>query len=227
MRAYARILCLALLSIAAHGQEIPGCILPAGYERAQPPRPSALRDAAPPGPRIRVQSLRRGFDDGRGRSCSNAGELQLVIDSRDVGPTDVYSFELVSGTLPERLLPQGYVEPVELSPGQHGFRFFWLDLVPGAPELETLDAVVRINRASFAGVRSEPMVLEIYDPGGTPASTSGRWNSPVVWVVIAIVALAVTALRMKAFRRPSRRRDELAEIQARLRELAEEKRRGS
>ncbi len=225
MRALVRAACLVLAAGAVHGQVIPGCPVPAGYERAQPPRPSALREDPPPGPRIRVESLRRGFDDGRGRSCSNAGELMLVIDARDVSPTDVYSFELVSGNLPEGLLPQGYVEPVELSAGQHGFRFFWVDLAPGTQELEPLDAVIRINRTSFAGVRSEPMVLEIYDAGGAPEITSGRWNSPLVWVIVALVLLVFIGVRMKAFRRPSQRRDELAAIQARLRELADEKRR--
>jgi uncharacterized membrane protein len=69
------------------------------------------------------------------------------------------------------------------------------------------------------------MLLEIYDAGGAPETTSGRWNSPLIWVVVALVLLVFIGVRMKAFRRPSQRKDELAAIQARLRELADEKRR--
>jgi len=226
MRAIPRIALLFLGTAAANAQDIPGCVLATGYERAEPPlRRSAVPDDPPPGPRVRIESLRRGFDDGTARSCSNAGVLELVINPRDVGQTDIYSFEIADGSLPEGLLPERYVEAIELRPGEHGFRFYWLDLPPGAEQLQPLDAVIRIQRTNFAGQRSSPVVLEIADPGGTPASTARLWNSTWLWAGVAAVLLAVVWLRTSARRRKSGRRDELAEIQARLRELANEKKR--
>ena len=135
-------------------------MLPRGYERAEPPlRSSAAQDDPLPGPRLRIESLRRGFDDGVARSCSSAGVLELVIDPRDVGPTDIYRFELADGSLPEGLLPSGYVEPIELRPAEFGFRFHWLDLPEGTDQLMPLEATIRIRRADFAGLTSAPMVL--------------------------------------------------------------------
>lgn len=226
MRAIPHIAFLLIAAAAAEAQDIPGCVLPVGYERAEPPlRRSELQDEPLPGPRIRIESLRRGFDDGNTQSCSNAGVLELVINSSDVGPTDIYSFEVANGTLPDGLLPERYVEPVELRPGEHGFRFYWLDLPPGADQLTPLDAVVRIRRTNFSGLSSAPMVLDIVDPGGTPASTGGIFDSTWLWVGVALLLLVVVWRRTSAGRRRSGRDSELAEIQARLRELADQKKR--
>jgi hypothetical protein len=154
------------------------------------------------------------------------GVLTLELDPRSIGPTEVYSFELAGGTLPNGLLPGGYVRSVEIGDGRQGFRFYWLDLAPGATQLVPLDAVIRINRSTFAGVRSEPMVLDVVDSGGQPETTSRLWNSTGIWIGVALVLLVFVSLRMRAFRRPGRRRDDLAAIQARLRTLAEEKKAG-
>lgn len=224
MRVIASILCFGCFAAAAHAQSFPGCDLPAGYERAEPPRPSVLSDNPDPGPQVRVELLRRGFDDGNPRSCSNVGVLTLVLDPGSIGPTEVYSFEVAGGSLPSGLLPGGYVESVELGGNQRGFRFYWLDLAPDDDELAPLNGVIRIVRSTFAGVRSEPMVLNIADPGGVPEATSRGWNSTSIWIGIALVLLAFVSMRMKVFRRSGRRRDELAEIQERLRALADEKR---
>jgi len=221
MRAIPRFVSLYLIAVAAHGQDIPGCILPAGYERAEPPlRRNELQRDPLPGPRLRIESLRRGFDDGIERSCSNAGVLELVINSSDIGPTDIYSFEIAEGTLPDGLLPQRYVEPVELRPGQQGFRLYWLDLPPGADQLAPLDAVIRIRRTTYAGLSSAPMVLAITDAGGAPARTARAWNSTWLWTGVAAILLTLVWLRTR--RRRSGRSSELAEIQQRLRELAKE-----
>ncbi len=223
LRALACGICLSVFAASGSAQSIPGCVMPIGYERAQPPRASAAQNELLDGPRILIDSLRRGFEDGKPRSCSNAGVITLVIDPNDVSPTDVYSFEVASGRLPDGLLPSGYVEPIDIGSGRQGFRFTWLDLAPGDATLASIDAVIRINRISFAGERSEPMLLPIIDVGGAPASTSRLWNSTFVWIAVALVLLVYVGMRMKLFRRPGRRSDELAAIQTRLRELAADK----
>ena len=223
--AFGASLCL-LLVVAAQAQEIPGCILPVGYDRAQPPRINTSQTALLPGPRLRLESIRRGFDDGVPRSCSNAGVLTLRLDPRDVAPTDVYSFEVATGRLPADLLPEGYVEPIELPSGDFGFRFLWLDLPAGSRELAPLVAVVRINRVSFSGNRSEAMLLDVLDPGGTAATTARNWNSSLLWAVVAGILLVLVWLRTTGkTRRRMRRKNDLEEIQARLRELANDKKR--
>jgi hypothetical protein len=216
------VVCLACVAAAANAQPFPGCDLPPGFERAERPRLSISSSEPGPGPQIRVESLRRGFDDGNQRSCSNIGVLTLVLDPQTMTETEVYSFEVAQGRLPQGLLPGGYVESVDLGSGQRGFRFYWPDLRAGDDELAPIGAVVRINRTFYDGTRSEPMVLDIFDAGGAPETTSNIWNSTVVWIVVAALLLAIVSLRMKAFRRSGRRQDELADIQSRLRQLAAE-----
>ena len=150
--------------------------------------------------------------------------LTLAIGETDTAPTEVYTFELAEGSLPDGLLPSGYVEPIDIGSGRQGFRFAWLDLRAGAQTLAAIDGVMRITRVSFAGERSEPLLVPIIDAGGEAArSTSPLWNSTLVWVVVALALLGFIGMRMKLFRRPGKRSDELAEIQARLRELAADK----
>ena len=147
----------------------------------------------------------------------------IVLDPRTITETEVYSFGVAGGTLPQGLLPNGYVESVELGAGQRGFHFYWLDLAPSADELVPLNGVIRINRTTYSGELSTPMVLEIADRGGVPERTSRLWNSTSIWIGVTLILLAFVSLRMKAFRRPGRRKDDLAAIQARLKELAAEK----
>jgi hypothetical protein len=218
-----RIVCFSFIAAAAHAQSFPGCELPAGYERAERPRLSLATGEPLPGPEVYIESLRRGFDDGNPRSCSNVGVLTLVLDPRTITATEVYSFDIAGGTLPAGLLPNGYVESVDLGAEQRGFRFYWLDLAPDADELAPLDGVIRINRTTYAGEPAIPMVLEVVDRGGVPERTSRLWNSTGIWIGVTLILLAFVSLRLKAFRRTGRRKDDLAAIQARLKELAAEK----
>ena len=202
-----------------------GCSFPPGYESAQPPRINAAQTELLPGPRIYLESISRGFSSGNFDTCSDSGSITLIIDPRDVSPTDLYAFEVADGAFPDAVLPEGYVEPVELASGETGFSFHWLDLPPGAQELQPIDAMVRINRISWAGELSTPMLLRIESPGGAPVRATQAWNSIVMWIGVAIVLLALVSFRSNAFKRSSGSKAELAAIQARLRELAEEKKR--
>lgn len=226
-RAGARLVCIGCFAsavpVSAGAQTFPGCDLPAGYERAERPRLSLASDDPRPGPGLRVESVRRGFDDGNERSCSNVGVLTLVLDPQSVTETEVYSFEVAEGRLPRGLLPNGYVESVDLGAGQRGFRFYWLDLAPGDAELAPIGAALRISRTFYDGSRSEPMIVDVFDAGGAPDSTARIWDSPLTWIAVAVLLLAVVAARMKVFRRAGGRSDELAQIQARLRQLAADK----
>jgi hypothetical protein len=206
-------------------QNIPGCAMPPGYERAQPPRLSAAQTQLRERPSVLIDSLRRGFDDGNPRSCSNAGVLTLVINESDTAPTEVYEFDVAEGSLPQGMLPSGYVEPIDISSGRQGFRFSWLDLREGSDTLASIDAVLSITRVSYAGERSEPLLVPIMDAGGVAArSTSPLWNSTIVWIGVALVLLVFIGMRMKLFSSSGRRQDDLEAIQARLRTLADEKR---
>ena len=212
VRAIAHLVALGAVALAAasqaQAQRIPGCAMPPGYERAQPPRLSAAQTQLRERPLILIDSLRRGFDDGNPRSCSNAGVLTLVISETDRAPTEVYSFEIAQGSLPEGLLPSGYVEPIDIGSGRQGFRFSWLDLRAGSQMLASIDGVIRITRVSFAGERSEPLLVPIIDAGGEAArSTSRLWNSTFVWIIVALALLVFIGMRMKLFRRRGRRSD--------------------
>lgn len=218
---------LILIACVCCSAPAAGCDFPPGFSSAQTPRSNSAQQELLAGPRIYVESIRRGFIDRNFASCAQAGVITLILDPRDISPTDVYSFEPVDGTLPGEVLPRGNVRPVELESGQTGFAFHWNDLLPGAQSLETIDALIRINRISFAGDRSAPLLLRLESAGGPPASPAlslQNWNAIAMWVAAALVLLVIVSLRMKAFRRPSRRRDDLAAIQARLRVLANEKR---
>lgn len=210
--------------------QISACDAAPGWQAAQSPRLNTAQRELLPGPRIYLESVRRGFFGSNLSACADSGVITVMIDARDVSPTDVYSFELADGAIAQDALPGGFVRPIELDSGETGFQFRWLDLRAGARELEPIDAVVRIRRVSFAGDRSEAMLLAIDSPGGPAAAPTlalRNWMGTVVWIVAAVLLFAFIGRRMRAFRPGARRENQLAAIQARLHTLAQSKREDS
>jgi hypothetical protein len=150
----------ALIGIfALLGEPAFACTFAPGYQafRVAPVlRPTLVPATAPT---VTVESIERGYDDGDGGSCSDAGILVLKVPSDSVG----YHFEVVAGGFDDVVFPQGYVRTVE--PGR--LRFVWLD---GDHDWqESVDVLLRVTTISSDGVPSEPQVLRIRHPGGASA----------------------------------------------------------
>jgi len=112
------------------------------------------------GPYIELDRLQRGYDDGNYASCSDAGRLVFFVEpDLDIG----YKFSLAEGSFPDLVFPEFPVQPVSHTPGE--IRFVWLDF-QGGP-VEPIDVVVEVRAVSAAGARSDPVTIEISDPGGS------------------------------------------------------------
>lgn len=145
-----------LLLCALSARPALACTFAPGYQafRAAPIVRPTLVPA--PAPEVVVESIERGYDDGDGASCSDAGILVLRVPSNALG----YHFQIVAGGFDDVVFPEGYVRTVE--PGR--LRFVWLD-----GELswqERIEVLVRVTTLSSDGVPSEPQVLRIRHPGG-------------------------------------------------------------
>ena len=145
-----------LLLCALSARPALACSFAPGYQsfRVAPVLRPTLVPA--PAPEVVVESIERGYDDGDGASCSDAGILVLRVPSDALG----YHFEIVAGGFDDVVFPDGYVRTVE----RGRLRFVWLD-----GELdwqESIEVLVRVTTLSSDGVPSEPQVLRIRHPGG-------------------------------------------------------------
>src|SRR5688572_18193559 len=133
------------------------CSLTPGYEpfpiESAPRRPTPAPAAAPA---IEVERIERGYDDGDGSSCSDAGILVLKVPSDALG----YRFEIVAGS-GAGVFPDGFVRTRE----RGRLRFVWLD--GESNWQESIDLLVKITTISSLGVISEPALLRIRHSGGT------------------------------------------------------------
>lgn len=144
------------------------CSLAPGFRFADPHRDAGLapRTRVPPAPTLYAE-LKRGFDGGGFGSCTEVGALTFIIDDGGAASSDAYLFA-TSGRLPDGVIPNGLVVPVELDEGQIGFRFNWLDLAPGADILAPIDATIEVRRVTVFGRASEPAQLRVTHAGGKP-----------------------------------------------------------
>ena len=160
-RALLFLVTLALVSPASFA-----CSFGAGYTIAQPPVTSHRGEGGPPSaPTINLVSLKRGFDDGNGGSCSDAGVLELEVGGFDPSETWGLRLELVEGGFPESVFPEEYVLPIQEN-GRYTLRFVWLDLPHGQRQTSPIGATIAVWQISGNGLESEPTFIEVMHPGG-------------------------------------------------------------
>jgi len=153
--------------VNAFSAEAPACSFPPGFQSVVPtPILGEPVGEIPEPPKISVAELKRGFDDGNGASCSDAGVLTLRVSRTEGESIAGFLFKLESGDFPGCTLPDGYVMPVLLIGGGRGFQFVWLDLPWGSHTLKPIDATISVRQLSFGGHLSEPVLLHISHPGG-------------------------------------------------------------
>ncbi len=215
--------CLVAICFAGFAGPAASCEPAPGFELAERPRLQAPSSPLPRAPSVWVESIRRGFIDDDPESCANHAELILGIRAAEHSPTAVYLFEIAEGALPQGVLPDQHIEPIQLGRDVLGFRFSWLDLTAGQSVLAPIGAVVRVTRVSFAGEASEPALVRVIDAGGPPATTEKEWNSMLIWVGLAIALFAAFYLRSPHFKNRNAHDAKLEAIQKRLAAMAKER----
>ncbi|WP_143731037.1 hypothetical protein [Microbulbifer sp. GL-2] len=116
---------------------------------------------APERPNFELKSIKRGFYDGNGGSCSDAGMITLKNiskNSRDVG----YKFSIVEGAFEDTIfgdnpiVPSNFVEESE-------FTFIWFD--GHTDEQEPFEITIEITPVSKSGSTGESARLIVAHPG--------------------------------------------------------------
>ena len=123
--------------------------------------PSYRSEIKPSTPIFEIKGIKRGYEDGNGGSCSDAGMISLAPKeiANKVGATVAYVFKLIEGDFEDDLFPQN---PIFSNTGGN-FTFIWLD---GSNEhQEPIDIKIEIRAVNPKGIRSEPQYLHITDPG--------------------------------------------------------------
>jgi hypothetical protein len=160
-----RLLVLALMLFGFAADPALGCSFAAGYREfaAGSDTPPAA-DAAVVTPRMYVDELRRGYDDGNFASCSDAGILTIVIQDGAAAQDLGFDFILESGAFPDAVLPERIVSPIELGDGLWGFSFVWLDLPAGKAEVDPIDVRIAVRAVSIRQQWGEKVFLDVQDP---------------------------------------------------------------
>jgi hypothetical protein len=116
---------------------------------------------APSTPIFVVKSINRGFDDGDGGSCSDAGILTLKIASpieANVG----YIFEISEGTFDDKIFYDAPIKSSEFAK-EGTFTFIWLD--GESDSQEPINITVEITPVAKSGAKGKPAHLKITHPG--------------------------------------------------------------
>jgi len=109
-------------------------------------------------PTFIVESIHRGTDDGNHGSCSDAGFINLKLDtlpSHDQG----YIFKIVEGEFEDQLFHESPVVPSEFIDNKKLYRFLWFD--GNNQEQEPINITVEIIAVTSSGQQSEPQLLII------------------------------------------------------------------
>jgi len=123
--------------------------------------PSYRSERKPSSPVFKIKGIKRGYEDGNGGSCSDAGIITLVPTEipNKVGATAAYTFKLVKGGFEDTIFPE---EPISSRVG-NDFIFVWFD---GSSEhQEPIDIEIEIRAVNPKGIKSEPSYLHIIHPG--------------------------------------------------------------
>lgn len=204
-----------ILSVVAVSAQSLACTPSEGY-RIVDELPVGLeaRNQIALAPALRLESLRRGFDDGQSDSCSTFGELTLVVEDSITASAAVYFFEVTGGGFPERIFPNQLTAPIELANKELGFVFHWLDLPAGADRLDPIDATITVRRISALGTASEPTTLRIVHGGGPLPPKAYAGTIAMLKRLTQIAIALVIPLFIYAYVRQRRRwQKELREFQ--------------
>ena len=124
---------------------------------------SIPKGARPPKPIAKVVSPKRGYDDGNGGSCSDAGVLTIGVKP---GPeTTGYLLKLVKGKFPDEVeFPDYYIWPIHIKSGW-GFVFVWLDWSYQTESAKPINVEIGVSQINVNGRVSKPTILHVVDPG--------------------------------------------------------------
>lgn len=144
------------LGIAA---ESAACSFAAGYENFLIIPGTGRHYPEPDPPEISVKNIRRGRAGGDpAMDCSDAGIIELQVPEY---PIVGYRFEIFHGKFEDAVIPEGVIKPTMLS--RDSLRFVWLDGAHASQE--PINVILKVYAVSSFGVESEPMFLNITDPG--------------------------------------------------------------
>ena len=134
------------------------CSFAPGYE---PLRVSSAYQSnfVPDKPHALVTSVRRGYDDGNGGSCSDAGILTIKIDDSNPSNKTAYKFKVLDNEVFSSIFP---TEPVMISPLERESEemfFVWFDL--GETQGKEMRFTLEIVAVSPTGAESEPFQLVV------------------------------------------------------------------
>lgn len=136
------------------------CSFAPGYE---PLRVSSAYQSnfVPDKPYALITSVRRGYDDGNGGSCSDAGILTIKIDDSNPANRTAYKFKVLDNEAFSSIFPS---EPVMIAPLEREsseMYFVWFDL--GETQGKEMDFTLEIIAVSPSGEESEPFQLVVHE----------------------------------------------------------------
>ena len=114
-----------------------------------------LSGDAPAPPTARVAGLKRGFDDGKFGSCSDAAVLTIELLAGEADRNIGYLFTIESGSLHDTKISDEIIAPIELSAGKLGFYFVWLDYGTD------ISATLKVQAFSSTGLEGGAIILEV------------------------------------------------------------------
>jgi hypothetical protein len=115
-------------------------------------------------PKASVESIKRGYDDGNGGSCSDAGIIKIKFENENPIRATGYKLKIISGTFESHVIPDYEVMPSRYNPSENSMFFVWLD--GSYNNQEKIDFVLQIIAVSPEGDESEPYNLKIRHAGG-------------------------------------------------------------
>jgi len=82
---------------------------------------------SPNKPIAEVVSIKRGYNDGNGASCSDAGIIKIGFKDSNPYHKTGYSFTIIEGSLEDKVFPDGYVRPPNSLDSKNEVMFVWFD----------------------------------------------------------------------------------------------------
>tara|TARA_R110002050_G_scaffold71891_3_gene154666 strand:+ start:51718 stop:52176 length:459 start_codon:yes stop_codon:yes gene_type:complete len=112
-------------------------------------------------PNFSVDSIKRGTNDGNRNSCSDAGFINLKLDSASSNDQG-YIFKIVEGKFEYQIFDESPVVPTKFMESKKGYSFLWFD--GHKAEQAPINITVQIIAISRSGNKSEPQLLTITYP---------------------------------------------------------------
>ena len=139
------------------------CSFARGFEEFIPKPSRKPNDRTPNAPVAKIVEIKRGFDDGNGGSCSDAGVISIQFEKINPVDSTGYKFKITSGIFNSHVFPSGSVMPSHF--GQDNTMFFvWLD---GSKNYqEPIDFTLEIIAVFANENESQPYYLDVVHAGG-------------------------------------------------------------